>query len=247
MSEGSRGLGNEAASDANATPTDAADANTDLRPGAIGNKMGEIKPGDYVAAYLAQYNSLRGEIQNRLGAQQQAFQYLVGVLTAAIGALAAAKGLNLDPNQLILALPIIVAPLGFILFDNEIMVFEAGSHAHRMRTRISQLLNDEALLADGHPLCRRHKLSRLTHPLLSVGRWLLFLIPAIGSTLYATIAGWGDWLWKLPYPLILVVDIMVSILLLLGALAAGVEQYKWRWPDSSFGRRLHKSRGESCF
>src|SRR5205823_14294172 len=78
--------------------------------------------------YLAEYNSLRGEIQIRLQSQSQAFNYLVTLLAATVGGityLAKEDRVDLIP-QLGLFLPIVIAPLAYIFFDNEFMIFRNG-------------------------------------------------------------------------------------------------------------------------
>jgi hypothetical protein len=206
----------------------------------------KLKEVDPVAVYVAVFNSHSTGVQNRLQAQQQAFQYLVGVLTAASAAtvaLVAAKDLHFDLNlvpRLALALPIVVAPLAFIFFDNELMIFETGHHASRTLRKLSDMIGDDILFTGGPPLSTRHVISRLIHPLLSVGRWLLFVVPCLGPTVYAAVTGWNTWLWNWPYNVFFLADTVVSLALLAAVVAASIEQIKWRWPGSPLGRRLRK-------
>src|SRR4051812_38596556 len=82
-----------------------------------------------LGAYMAEYDNFRKEIALRLGAQQQAFTLLLtllGVTLTAAGYLIQYKMTDLGP-LLALFLPIVAAPLGFIFFDNEIMIFANGA------------------------------------------------------------------------------------------------------------------------
>ena len=66
-------------------------------------------PNDPADALIAEYESLRAEFFARLESQRQAFNYLAIILAAMI-ALIGADDPSLDPEVLLLPLPLVVAP-----------------------------------------------------------------------------------------------------------------------------------------
>lgn len=215
-----------------------------------------MTPHDTLEMYLAQYSSLRAEQQKRLDAQQQAFQFLVGSLTAVLTATTAVLGLivplilsndptKIDPNkiaalierisnllpQAALFLPIILAPLAFIFFDNEIMIFKIGADVSKVRDRIFSLVGENESNMDLDTFCDLTRVSRGAHFAVSIGRWIVFLVPIMLPMFYA-LSAWESWIvlnW-----VVFSLDAILVIFLLWAVISAIVEQWRWRWPE---GRR----------
>ncbi|MEA3013004.1 MAG: hypothetical protein QOD42_1549 [Sphingomonadales bacterium] len=149
--------------------------------------------------HLSEYKVLRDEILKRLETQRQAFNYTVVVLGAVVTGLgiligrdAGGANLALLPH-LSLLLPLIVGPLAFIFFDDELVMYRDIFHISKyVRYRVAEQLKWEEGAFDGDPrLAYDVKLfmveaygfawlspaSQRIHSGLSTGRWLLFLLP----------------------------------------------------------------------
>jgi hypothetical protein len=176
--------------------------------------------------HVAEYGSLREEIFARLESQRQAFSYLVTILAAAVG-LTAADNIRMDPVILMLLLPIVVAPLGFIFFDNELMIFRNGAYlSTSLRPRVETLVGKMALLDDIGLSCLGGFSCRI-HELLSYGRWLLFLLPTVGPIPYVVVSRPLLWM-HYPWLPVLILDGALAMLLGLAMIAAALEQRRWR-------------------
>jgi hypothetical protein len=162
-------------------------------------------------ALIAEYESLREEFFARLESQRQAFNYLAIILAAMI-ALIGAERLPVDPVMLVLALPLVVAPLGFIFFDNELVIWGiAGYIRDTLRPQLSKLVGQNVLLYEGR-FAESHG-SKL-HLFLSTGRWLLFVIPTILPIPYSL---WNhsfkSWFTSLPFMPFLLLDALLLVIL----------------------------------
>ena len=170
-------------------------------------------------ALVAEYESLRQEFFARLESQRQAFSYLVLIAAAVIafvGALTGSKANTIDSALLLLALPLVIAPLGFIFFDNDLVIWGiAGYIRDTLRPELSSLVQHRVLLYEG----RRgnffqSRLSKL-HLLLSTGRWLLFLVPTILPLGYALWMGtWSSWIRSPRYLTLMIIDALLVMVLL---------------------------------
>lgn len=187
-----------------------------------------------INVYLKEYDSLRAEIFNRLSAQGQAFSFfstIIGVLIglkAAAGGTAGEKALLLD--LLILGLPLIAAPFGFIFFDNEIMIFRNGSYINEvLRPKLESLLGDgELLCCDSKNFQYLGDFTKRTHTQISYGRWSLFLLPTAVLIIYWIDSGLFSRL-KGPLPqVILLVDLVYALLMIIAMIAAKNAQKKWK-------------------
>ena len=184
--------------------------------------------GDPMAAYLKEYDSLRSEQMKRLEFQHQAVNYLLIVLGVAISTFAASMKLTSDAQSsaeanflfrtgiwILLFLPLVTAPLGFIFFDNEMAIHSIGSHLNwRFKPKVVELVKSSPLLMnviDGlrrddrdfiQAAVREENLlfgtsldffflfnrSEGIHKTLSSGKWILFLLPTIGPVVM--LGGW---------------------------------------------------------
>lgn len=180
-----------------------------------------------VDAHIAEYNALRAEILARLQSQGQAFSYLVTTIAATVGGityLLKEKEYSLIPG-LGLFLPLVIAPLAFIFFDNELMIFRNGFLIHRhLKSEILINLGQNVFLLEE----RGTDIGRFNleiHRVLSFGRWLLFVVPVLGPTIYAFAypARWSAF-----YRVILILDCLVAAVLLLAISAGIMVQARWR-------------------
>jgi hypothetical protein len=161
---------------------------------------------DAANALIAEYESLREEFFARLESQRQAFNYLAVILAAMI-ALIGADRLPVDLAVLLLALPLVVAPLGFIFFDNELVIWGIAAYIRdTLRPQLTRLVGQKVLLYEGR--FESHG-SRL-HLLLSTGRWLLFIVPTLLPIGYAAWNGTlNSWLTALPYMPFMMLDVFL--------------------------------------
>jgi hypothetical protein len=76
-----------------------------------------IESKDVLTVYLAKYGTLRAETSSRFQFQAQAFNFLVVVLTAGVVASNTLIGGELGGqfNRLVLILPLVAGPLGYLL------------------------------------------------------------------------------------------------------------------------------------
>jgi hypothetical protein len=148
-----------------------------------------VEDGDQLTrrlnCYLAEYNSLRAEQLSRLQSQNQSFNYLLIIIGATVGLVATVVTKVGDPNSISwltisigLLLPLISAPLGFIFFDNEMAVYSIGSRIYAdLRPSLGTVTSDHTVLENALAFKNLHRSSGAVHRMLSVARWVLFLIP----------------------------------------------------------------------
>lgn len=147
-------------------------------------------------AHLAEYVALREEINRRLDAQRQAFNYTVAVLGAFVagaGLIAGKDGVDpaairLVPHMLLL-LPLIIGPLAFIFFDDELILYRNIFHiCLHLREKVAEEFAqpgvkmsgaDKPFLVEAEGLGRLDRLSQNFHTYLSFSRWLLFIAPVV--------------------------------------------------------------------
>lgn len=191
-----------------------------------------------VSVHLAEFTSLRQEISSRFDNQRQTFTYLFTFLGAILAVVASGKlgldtrGLGLDERLLVL-LPLVVAPLGFIFFDNELMIW--GIHYYigqHLSPTVSELVGQHKVLCvESRRFDYLNRWSSECHRCLSLGRWSLFVIPTVVPIAYAAVSAIGHperWL-AFPYGLLLMIDCVVAALLLWAIVMAVSEQNRcWR-------------------
>jgi hypothetical protein len=169
--------------------------------------------------YLAEYNSLRAEQLERVDFQNQAFNYLLIVLGAAISAVLALLGKSeLYPIVfwIILLLPIICAQISFLFFDHELVIHSIGSYLyHHLRANIEDIVKSNGkILNNALEYKFLHKSSFNLHKRLSQSRWFLFLIPTVIPVIGLAIFTFLNWKWWNdfnPQPSKLIITICVFI------------------------------------
>lgn len=132
-------------------------------------------------AHLTEYNALRQDIFSRFEYQRQAFNFLIVILGAVISAIFVVSQNQIE-NAIILLLflPIIVAPLGFIFFDNELMIYANAFYLFDyLGNRVSEIAKDDVFLFEEKRLKYMRKSTLTIHRLISTGRWILFVLPCI--------------------------------------------------------------------
>jgi hypothetical protein len=204
--------------------------------------------------HLTEYKALRDEILKRLDTQRQAFNYTVVVLGAIVTGLGILVGrdgnspfLPLLPH-LSLLVPLIVGPLAFIFFDDELVMYRDIFHICKyVRYRVADQLGwddggADARLAYGNSLFVVEAYgfdwldprSQSVHPVLSLGRWLLFVLPVALPPLNFIYCLFRDWNapggvhLTMPWALPLFADLVILCVLLLAVYAALKEQASWR-------------------
>jgi len=182
--------------------------------------------------FLVEYESLRAEIFSRLDSQRQAFQYLVAILAATVGLYAAKQEAQIDWDLVLLALPVVVAPFGFIFFDNEFMIFRNGFYIqNHLRLRISEIVGHSDVLAVEKKGFRcLYDTTCFIHSWVSYGRWSLFLLPTLGPSVYALLSP-NVCLCVFRYGFLLILDFLFSLLLISAVIATMREHRKWKHLD----------------
>jgi hypothetical protein len=152
-------------------------------------------------AYLAEYNSLRGEVMSRVQTQSQALTNVLIVIGVAITILVAGFEGKIALSSAIviigLFLPLVTFPLAFIFFDAEIMIHAIGSLIyHDLRLRVAKQISGDDKRVFESIIDFRHLDNQPTKQLqhwLSVGRWGIFVVttffPTLGIAVY-TITEW---------------------------------------------------------
>jgi hypothetical protein len=177
--------------------------------------------------YLAEYQKIWDEVYSRFDSQRQTFNYLIAML-GAVAALFSSEKFNPGPEWFFW-LPLVAAPLGFIFFDNELMIWAIVRHTRdHLQPRIASLVqNDGVLLLERRRFIPRSQAQKC-HRLLSFGRWALFILPILFSMVYAT---WNtqNW-WRTFYTFVFGFDCVVTVILIWGMWQAGCEQGAlWPW------------------
>jgi hypothetical protein len=187
---------------------------------------------DALSVYLAKYGSLRAETASRFQFQAQAYNVLVLALAAATTAAAALLGSGHTDRleELVLVLPLIAGPLGYLYISNDLMIFGIAGYLDRGLSRdISALLGREVVLSDARleALSRR---GRVTLAALAYSRWLPFVVPAVAPVIYVALA--TD-LWRTaPLSLLFAADCVIAIGLLAAIWVTAREQLAWRQQHS---------------
>ena len=188
-------------------------------------------------AHLAEYEALTAELTSRFESQRQAFNYLVLVLGGTVALLGAAGDRPmplLTAPDLFFWLPLLTAPLAFIFFDNELMIWSIiGYVRHYLRLQVQATVGSDGVWQMEES--RFRYLGRFCDPchrLLSYGRWLFFLFPVVLSTWYA-FAEVARAPHRDPVRLVvLAMDLLVTAFLVVAMVQAGREQGRWRQSDA---------------
>jgi uncharacterized membrane protein YvlD (DUF360 family) len=190
-------------------------------------------------ALIAEFESLRQESFARLDSQRQAFNCLA-VIAAAMIALIGAKELPVEPAVLLLSLPLVVVPLGFIFFDNELVLWCLAAYIKdNLRPELSKLVEHDVLLSEARRGDLLHSQgSHVLHPVLSVGRWLLFVVPAVLPIIYSIhTKAWNRWPDSLPFWPFFVADVALVLVLLWAVVYAVRCRWRaWHTPGKEIGR-----------
>jgi hypothetical protein len=183
---------------------------------------------DALSVYLAKDNSLRAETASRFQFQAQAYNFLVVVLAAAATAAAALLGSDYADRigELILALPLVAGPLGYLYVSNDLMIFGIAGYLDRgLSPAIAEVLGRDVVLSDARldALSRR---GRVTLAALGYNRWLLFVVPTVGPIVYAALAthAWREF----PMVLLFAADCLIALGLLAAIWVTAQEQIAWR-------------------
>ena len=177
---------------------------------------------------LAKYGSLREELFQRFQFQGQAFNFLIVVLTAliAVGAGQLEEGRGDGFEGLVLLIPLVTGPFGYLYLAHDLMIFSIAGYIQRdLSQEVSQLLGHDVSLADA----RFEHLSDaglLAHRVLAPSRWLLFIFPTVIPVIHAAFftEAWKDF----PLSVLFALDRVIIAVLLLTMAAAAREQAVWR-------------------
>ena len=189
--------------------------------------------------HLAEHTRIWAEVNARFDNQRQAFTYLVTGLAALAGLVASDK-IELEP-RLALWLPLIVAPLSFIFFDNELMIWSIVRYTrHELHERVAYLVGDDRVLAmETNRFTHLNPVSRFCFNLLSFGRWLLFVVPMLVALVYGAIHA-ESWTGS-PYVGLFAADCAVTLFLLV-VIGDAVAERLGAWPQAVSGAH---GRGET--
>jgi hypothetical protein len=183
--------------------------------------------GDVLSVYLSKYESMRAETASRFQFQIQTFNFLVVVLTAFVVASASLleSGNAGQFERLILALPLLAGPLGYLYVSNDLMIFGIAGYLDRGLSReVSAVVGRNLVLTDAR-LAYLSRRGGATLAALGYSRWLLFVVPTVAPVLYVALA--TD-VWRaLPYSLLFVADCLIALGLLAAIWMTALEQVAW--------------------
>jgi len=177
-----------------------------------------------VDADIAEFVSAREEVFARIESQRQSFNYLVTLSTAVlafIGSALAPSGIRFD-IRLVMFTPLLAAPLAFIFFDNELVIWTLGRYIREdLAPRLSAAVGRDVLTMEARRGGFLTGGVGTIHLALSVGRWILFLLP-IGLPLWYGFHIHADrgWPYVPPFWVLAVLDSLVLALLFLAIVAA---------------------------
>jgi hypothetical protein len=181
--------------------------------------------------YIAEYNSLRSELLQRMQTQFTAVTWLF----TAVAAVFAAFTFGYEKMQIhdlqrlavIAALfcPIVVAPIAFMTFDHTLMIHRIGAYiATTIQPALSVLVaNNGVLKWDPLKDAPRGTITSIRYFFFLLGSWLLYFLLIPVTTAVVT---WGMW-WQWPYPSLLVIDWLLTLAFLYSSLAIWNERAGW--------------------
>lgn len=187
--------------------------------------------------YLAEYNSLRDEQLKRMDIQFSSVTWLFAVIAGVFTAttfLDEKLGIGDTERLSLLAcvfLPMAAAPIAFMMLDHVIMVHRIGEYIRcTLQPQVATLLhaNDYAFLCwDPQSTASKGTLYCMKFMFFPFGSWLIFFLAIPGATLTVTILGWWA---RWPYPPILALDWLLTLLFLYASVVAWNERAEWLHP-----------------
>ena len=173
-------------------------------------------------AYLAEYTRIWAEVGWRFDNQRLAFN----VTITFVGALLVAHYGGHVTDDFYFFAPLVLAPLGFIFFDNELMIWAIVHYTHtHLRTQMTRIADDPGILAMEEKRFA-DKGARRLHPLLSASRWMVFVVPSVFCFCVAARAT-PEW-WRTRWWVVAVIDLLVMALLCYAMIRALILQTIWR-------------------
>jgi hypothetical protein len=182
--------------------------------------------------HLAEYNSLRGEMLNRIQIQFNAVTWLF----AAIAAVSAFVTFTYDKIgihdlpwliQIVSVFcPIVVSPVAFMVFDHTVMIHRLGAYlATTLRPAIIASVHDETVLRwDPLKDAPKGAVTAIRYFFFLLGSWFLyFLLIPVPTVLITFTAGW----WRWPFPAVLVIDWLLTLAFLYSSAVIWKERSAW--------------------
>jgi hypothetical protein len=230
--------------------------------------MAEHPANSRLEVLLKEADLITQDVHKRLEVQRQSFNYALIAFGVAATVLAneirqdkyqghygdsafslqsidqSVGGLSPAFTLILLLLPVVVGPLGYIFFDDELIIYRNLFYLRRVALpKIRELSEpDDRLRANWRLLLEQHGLINLTalslvvHMFLSVGRWLLFIVPTAAPVIYGFAGpdeGWWKGLWSdgwaSPRALLFALDCAIASLLIVAVVSAVAEQIRWRF------------------
>lgn len=180
-----------------------------------------------VQALLAEFETNWSELFSRWETQRNTFAQVISIVAVVVG-LAFSTNVDLAP-EVFYALPAIVAAFAFTFFDNELMIWSLVGHTcNRIGPAVQKLVRSDVEVFT----LERNRFEDLgeriarVHVTLSIGRWLVFLLPMVFSLLYACIASKRRTEW--PFLAATVIDVCL-IGYFLGVMTEAVRARKNLW------------------
>jgi hypothetical protein len=191
-------------------------------------------------AYLAEYERIWDELLSRFESQRQAFAFTLGIFGTLVtvitsmetspAAAAGSSGLgsalsSLNP-LLLFWVPLVVVPFGYIFFDNELMIWGIVRYTrNHLHDHVAALVGDRNVIMLEQNRFPDPK-TRSVAFVLSLGRWILFIVPIVVALSYAIVRQphfWSTW-----YLAIFALDLIATGLLLWAMVRAAAEQEIWK-------------------
>jgi len=182
--------------------------------------------------HLAEYNSLRTELLQRVQIQFNAVSWLFAAIAAVAAALTFSYekiGVHNIPWLIRLCAvfcPVVVSPVAFMVFDHILMIHRLGAYIGvTLRSKIVALAADASVLGwDPLKDAPIGTITSIRYFFFLLGNWLLYLFLIPLPTLFVTFtAGW----WRWPFPAVLVLDWLLSIAFLYSSIAVWNERAAW--------------------
>lgn len=187
---------------------------------------------DKLDVHLAEYNSLREELLNRVQIQFNAVTWLF----AAVAAVSAALTFTWEKigvhnilwlGQLAAVFcPIVVSPVAFMVFDHTVMIHRLGAYiGTKLRDAIvTEAADQDALRWDPVKDAPKATVTSIRYFFFLFGSWFLYFLLIPVPTVVVTIAaGW----WRWPFPGVLLIDWVLTVIFLYCSAAVWNERAGW--------------------
>lgn len=165
--------------------------------------------------YLAHYQVIRAEIVQHLAAQVQFINYLVVVL----GASGAGAGILLEAERshliapLTILLPIVVTPLAYHYYYSDFIVLGLSNRASgTIQDKIAYVASDPDLNLKNQASEQLSRVGRGSTYVISGSRWLVWIFPTVGPTVYGWMHRYDQ--WGNTFVFLLLVDTVLTMLLI---------------------------------